>query len=629
MAISPIAEFPGKVDPATTEFPFGKARNITLPGDGTGTPWDSKVVNDIFGFQQALLDAGIIVPSGTPDEVGASQYLDALIKVAAKAGVIELDSVQDMQLVTNSRGIVLLDGFKVITGASLWEITTVTTPTTVPTGLFAKLLNHATSDDFGGTNNTAVNLAVDASKGSQKVIISGEPTYDQDVAWKGKEHETAGLPFQLNSEPITGGALNGRMTVFNGNIYNCGFVNNKIEVFSLTDPRQPLIVNSFITASQPRHVDIVGRHAIVACHGASRIEFYDISNPSAASLVGTITTGANPKMFELAGNEIYVVCAGPNTLEKYTFQLPAEGIPFNSIKIGEVTVADDPLCCAFNGEGLVAVSGLTATVDLVGSSTLNLIDSTVIGGAGHGTCVWVTKTQLLVTDATNDTLISVNYENITTPAISKTISVVLNPEQIEIVGNRVYIAGLDTPAKLSAVDITDAKDPFEFKQVDLTINGAGFTTYYQDGNIGYLYVNGHFTPFNMEVIEVVVGEDDGRPIQVHENGYFRTLGVSKLDATMNNVFERYITTLVGITASIDDNVIRVGSGAPIALPDPELMKGKRLTITNVNAAGTSAVTNAFTGFSGTLAALASVTVVSMDFAGGFQWDAVAQFGTIT
>jgi hypothetical protein len=82
MAISPIAEFPGKVTPASAEFPFGKAQNITLPGDGTGTPWDSKVVNDVFGFQQALLDAVNAVPSGTPDEVGASQYLDAVNAIA-------------------------------------------------------------------------------------------------------------------------------------------------------------------------------------------------------------------------------------------------------------------------------------------------------------------------------------------------------------------------------------------------------------------------------------------------------------------------------------------------------------------------------------------------------------------
>lgn len=78
MAINPEAQYPGKIEPSSTEYPYGKAQNISTPGDGTGTPWEAALVNDIFGFQQALLDRAIIVPTGTPEEVGASQYLDAL-----------------------------------------------------------------------------------------------------------------------------------------------------------------------------------------------------------------------------------------------------------------------------------------------------------------------------------------------------------------------------------------------------------------------------------------------------------------------------------------------------------------------------------------------------------------------
>lgn len=81
MAINPETSFPGKITASSAEYPFGKARNITTPGDGTGTPWDEKILNDIFGFQQALLSGAGLVPTGGPDEVGASQYLDALRKI--------------------------------------------------------------------------------------------------------------------------------------------------------------------------------------------------------------------------------------------------------------------------------------------------------------------------------------------------------------------------------------------------------------------------------------------------------------------------------------------------------------------------------------------------------------------
>lgn len=78
MAINLESQYPGKIAPATSDYPYGSARNITLPGDGTGTPWEAALVNDLFGFQQSLLSEAGIVPTGTPEKVGASQYLETL-----------------------------------------------------------------------------------------------------------------------------------------------------------------------------------------------------------------------------------------------------------------------------------------------------------------------------------------------------------------------------------------------------------------------------------------------------------------------------------------------------------------------------------------------------------------------
>ncbi len=78
MAINLETQYPGKVAPSSPSYPFGAARNITTPGDGTGTPWEAALANDNIGFQQALLSAANIVPSGSPDNASASQYLQAL-----------------------------------------------------------------------------------------------------------------------------------------------------------------------------------------------------------------------------------------------------------------------------------------------------------------------------------------------------------------------------------------------------------------------------------------------------------------------------------------------------------------------------------------------------------------------
>lgn len=85
MAISISEQYPGKTAGTNTNYPLGQARNITTPGDGTGTPWEAAIVNDDQGFKQALLAAASLVPSGVPDTAVVSQYLDALKVVAVQA----------------------------------------------------------------------------------------------------------------------------------------------------------------------------------------------------------------------------------------------------------------------------------------------------------------------------------------------------------------------------------------------------------------------------------------------------------------------------------------------------------------------------------------------------------------
>lgn len=78
MALNIEDSFPGKSNPANTEYPFGSARNVTVPGDGTGTPFVADILNDLFGFQQGLLAAAGLNANGLPDSINNSQYLDAL-----------------------------------------------------------------------------------------------------------------------------------------------------------------------------------------------------------------------------------------------------------------------------------------------------------------------------------------------------------------------------------------------------------------------------------------------------------------------------------------------------------------------------------------------------------------------
>jgi hypothetical protein len=75
--------YPGRVITTDPDYPQGKARNRVNPGDGTGTPWEEQLANDIIGWKQALVDETGITPSGVPDRVGASDILDGLVALIA------------------------------------------------------------------------------------------------------------------------------------------------------------------------------------------------------------------------------------------------------------------------------------------------------------------------------------------------------------------------------------------------------------------------------------------------------------------------------------------------------------------------------------------------------------------
>lgn len=92
MAINPASQYPTKTNPADGDYPYGSARNVTVTGDGTGTPWEENLINDIFGFQQALLDKAGLTPTGTPETVNSSQYLEAIEDII---GVRVFDNVAD------------------------------------------------------------------------------------------------------------------------------------------------------------------------------------------------------------------------------------------------------------------------------------------------------------------------------------------------------------------------------------------------------------------------------------------------------------------------------------------------------------------------------------------------------
>lgn len=83
MAIRPGTKYPAQTVSGDDNYPYGKARNEITPGDHTGSPVEATWVNDVWGFQQAMLQEAGVVPSDTPDNANTSQYLEALKAIVA------------------------------------------------------------------------------------------------------------------------------------------------------------------------------------------------------------------------------------------------------------------------------------------------------------------------------------------------------------------------------------------------------------------------------------------------------------------------------------------------------------------------------------------------------------------
>lgn len=82
----PIDAYPEQIEPATTEeFPHGKARNDIVENDKKGTPFVDSLINENWGFFQALVKEADITPSGNVETALESDLLNALKIVIAAA----------------------------------------------------------------------------------------------------------------------------------------------------------------------------------------------------------------------------------------------------------------------------------------------------------------------------------------------------------------------------------------------------------------------------------------------------------------------------------------------------------------------------------------------------------------
>lgn len=162
MAIVPSTKYTGQIDTSDLDaYPHGKAKNVVTAGDGSGTPLEKDWVNDLWGFLQSLLDIASITPSGDPDEVGASDYLDAM-----EARYRTLHPLIAANLVNTNTSPFGTDVF----GARIvWEPTQEKFYASISENTSQDWLAYESTDGVTWSGGTAINLSDDFSAGPAQI----------------------------------------------------------------------------------------------------------------------------------------------------------------------------------------------------------------------------------------------------------------------------------------------------------------------------------------------------------------------------------------------------------------------------------------------------------------------------
>ena len=152
MAIIPKNDYTGRINSADPEYPQGKAINIIGTTAGTGTPVEEKWLNDDWGFKQEILSEAGITPSGVPDKVGSSQYLEGIKKVV---NVNDLSQTYTFPTVAamQSSTVVFTSGKNITTGQGVWRVNT-NKGLAIAGGLKASPLNGVFVNDCGGKGDS-------------------------------------------------------------------------------------------------------------------------------------------------------------------------------------------------------------------------------------------------------------------------------------------------------------------------------------------------------------------------------------------------------------------------------------------------------------------------------------------
>jgi hypothetical protein len=339
-----------------------------------------------------------------------------------------------------------------------------------------------------------------------------------------------------------------RVQIQGNNIFITTQSNNKLEIYDVYNPNNPILISSTTIGSDPRGLYVLGDYVYVVCTNSNTLEIYNISDKSNLILVSSIGTDSYPYDVYAQGKYVYVI----------------NQTVLGSLQVFDISDNNNPKFVGSASTDYLSssiyINDKYAFVCNINSNNVQIFDisnslnptllSTYIPTSSAPLSSKVKDNYLFVSNYSGYLEI-VDISNISSPTMVGSISLGSGISNLYIQGNYVYVTYNTFPGRIYVVDISNVTNPILVGTIltsqgpfDLTISGR------------YLYV------INI-LKELLIYDIGGSYIQQLEAGGILTTTFETLEnATIGNdlkikggLYVGQSTNIQGDLSSINLNVV--------------------------------------------------------------------------
>jgi len=272
--------------------------------------------------------------------------------------------------------------------------------------------------------------------------------------------------------------------------YVVNWYSSTLQIFDVSNPASPQLVGSASTGTYaaPFSVYVSGRYAYIVNYSSETLQIFDVSNPANPQLIGSANTGFNPPLVYVSGRYAYVVNKNSNTLQIFDVSNPA-----NPQLIGSANTGTHPLS--------VYVSGRYAYVVNANSNTLQIFDVSnpanpqLIGSVSTGSgpySVYVSGRYAYVVNTGNtgsDILQIFDVSNPANPQLIGSANTGYDPYFVYVSGRYAYVVNSSS----STLQIFDVSNPANPQLIGSANTGYNPNSVYVSGRYAYVVNQGSNT----------------------------------------------------------------------------------------------------------------------------------------